>query len=212
MLVRAHDAPNDDDEWRRIVGAAEVGELIAPGVARVLPIVVPTHFVFDEAGNDVLVHFAKPNPVWSAIEESAVVLFCVTTAFSFVPGPWNASPGTDPSWGVPTSYYATAQLRCTATVIDDAAGLADLLGRLMARFQPEGGSHAVEPGDNPFGKLLPAIRGLRLHVDEVHAKFKFGGNKAIDHRLEIADRLGARDGSQDAAARQHLLRRSRSLG
>jgi transcriptional regulator len=36
---------------------------------------------------------------------------------------------------------------------------------------------------------------------------KYGGNKAADHRLEIADHLTERDGPMDAVARDHLLRR-----
>ena len=39
---------------------------------------------------------------------------------------------------------------------------------------------------------------------------KYGGNKTPEHRAEIADRLAERDGPLDAAARQHLLRRTDS--
>jgi transcriptional regulator len=57
-------------------------------------------------------------------------------------------------------------------------------------------------------RQLPGIRGLRLHVEEVRAKMKYGGNKTPDHRREIADHLTERDGPMDAAAREHLLRRT----
>ena len=208
MLVRPHDASLDDDEWRRLVATVEAGQLIAPGRGRDLPVVVPTHYAFATAPDEILVHFAKPNPVWAALAENPLALFCVDGPFAYVPGPWNANAGVDEAWGVPTSYYASAQLRCNATVVDDPAGLAAILRLLMARFQPEGGSHDVEPGDNPFGRLLPAIRGLRLRVESVNAKFKFGGNKSEAQRLGIADRLGRRLGPGDLAARADLLRRT----
>lgn len=56
-------------------------------------------------------------------------------------------------------------------------------------------------------KLL-AIRGLRLDIDDVRAKFKYGGNLDAAHREAVAARLAERGGPGDAAALRHLLRRS----
>jgi transcriptional regulator len=56
-------------------------------------------------------------------------------------------------------------------------------------------------------RKLPGIRGLRLHVESVRAKMKYGGNKTAEHRAGIADRLADRDAPGDRAAREHLLRR-----
>ena len=48
MLVHPWDAPNDDDEWRAVLREFDFGALIAPGAPdRDLPVVVPTHFIFD---------------------------------------------------------------------------------------------------------------------------------------------------------------------
>jgi transcriptional regulator len=55
--------------------------------------------------------------------------------------------------------------------------------------------------------LIEGIRGLRLSVTGVNAKFKYGGNKTIEHRAEIAAGLQARNRQMDAAARRHLLSR-----
>ena len=49
-----------------------------------------------------------------------------------------------------------------------------------------------------------------LTVTGVRAKFKYGGNKEPDHRELLAQRLAERDGSADARAREHLLRRHRA--
>jgi transcriptional regulator len=45
-------------------------------------------------------------------------------------------------------------------------------------------------------------------IEDVRAKFKYGGNRTVEHRLRVADRLGERDAGYDAAARAHLLRRT----
>ena len=92
-------------------------------------------------------------------------------------------------------------------MIDDPAGVAEILTAQLTHFQPEGGHAAVEPGSSIYGKNLSAIRGLELAIVDVRAKFKFGGNKTPAHRLAIADRLAQRDAPNDAAARENLLRR-----
>ena len=55
--------------------------------------------------------------------------------------------------------------------------------------------------------ILPGIRGLRLTITGVNAKFKFGGNKTQEHRAEIAAALQNRNGPMDAAAARRLVRR-----
>ncbi|HWH09093.1 MAG TPA: FMN-binding negative transcriptional regulator, partial [Candidatus Thermoplasmatota archaeon] len=75
-------------------------------------------------------------------------------------------------------------------------------------FEPaDGGVERMAAGD-PRVPLLRAIRGVELRVADVRAKFKYGGNRPLAHRLNVAGRLAARDGPMDAQARAHLLRRS----
>ncbi len=54
-------------------------------------------------------------------------------------------------------------------------------------------------------RQLPRIRGLRLDVQQVRAKAKYGGNKTPEHRARIAERLAERDGPMDRQARELLL-------
>ena len=127
--------------------------------------------------------------------------------YVYVPSTWGAPPGAPPELGIATSYYATVQLTCAATVVDDPEDLAALLRRQLGRFQPEGGFAPVDAADDHYARRLPQIRGLRLAVTGVRGKFKYGGNKEPAHRHVVADRLAERDGPMDAAARDHLLRR-----
>ncbi|TMG40397.1 MAG: FMN-binding negative transcriptional regulator, partial [Chloroflexi bacterium] len=68
MLIRKHDAALDDAEWREFLKTHDFGELIAPGAGRDLPVVVPTHFLYD-GDHTVLLHLTRDNPVWEAIAE-----------------------------------------------------------------------------------------------------------------------------------------------
>lgn len=215
MLVHPWDAARDDDEWRDVLRGQDFGQLVAAGRGRDVPVVVPTHFVHStgaDGADTVLVHLARPNPVWPALAENPRALLCVVADWAFVPSAWNAPPGTDRRDGIPTSYYAAVQLDCRAEVLDDPADTAVLLERQLAAFQP-GVEHAeVRADGGVHARRLPAIRGLRLTVLGVTAKLKYGGNRSHEHRLLIADRLAERDGPGDAAARRHLLRRDTAAG
>ena len=206
MLIHRHDAALDDDEWRSFLAAHDFGQLIAPGAGRDLPVVVPTHFAYD-GDAAVVLHLHRSNPLWAAVEARPEALLSVVGAYAYIPTDWNADPPRLPEWGVPTSYYAAVQVSGPVEPVDDPAELAAILRTQLAHFQPEGGHQPVTAGDNPYGKLLGAIRGLRLQVTDVRAKFKFGGNKPAAFLPSVADHLAERGGPLDLEARAELLRR-----
>ena len=206
MLIKKHDAAISEDEWRGFLGLRDFGELIASGRDRDVPVVVPTHFIYD--GERIIrLHLAVPNPVWEALAENPLALVSVYGDYTYIPTGWNANPGEPVEYGVPTSYYAAVQAIVRTRAVDDPEELASILRAQLAHFQPEGGHGPVEPG-NAYGKYFGAIRGIVCTIEEVRAKFKYGGNKTVEHRLRIADQLAARGGGYDQAARAQLLRRT----
>ena len=208
MLVHPWDAPLDDAETWAFVRAQGFGHLVAPGRTRELPVVVPTQFlvepVVDGVPAVVLLHLARPNPVWAAIGENPAVLLSVAGDWAYVPSAWKAIGDEDPALGIPTTYYAAAQLAGTAEVVDDDESKLAILRAQLASYEPE------MPHADPAQHLrrLPGIRGLRITVREVVGKFKYGGNVDTAHRQAVAERLADRAGPGDAAARAHLLRRA----
>lgn len=206
MLVHPWDAGLDEDEWRNFVISQGFGQLIAPGRGREVPVVVPTQFLLDD--DTVLLHLARPNPVWDAIDENPTVLLSVAGDWAYVPSAWKATGDEDPSLGIPTTYYAAVQLVCDATVVDDDEGKIAILRRQLAAVEPDLG--AADPSVHL--RKLPGIRGLRLAIKEVTAKFKYGGNVDVEHRLAVAERLAARGGPGDESARAQLLRRTDVTG
>ncbi|MER7860934.1 FMN-binding negative transcriptional regulator [Amycolatopsis japonica] len=206
MLIHPWDAAHDDAEWRTWLSTHDFGQLIAGGVGRDLPIVNPVHFAYD-GDQTVLLHLARPNPVWPLLEEHPRALLAVIDEHTYIRSDWNTPA--DPPHGVPTSYYSSVQIECDVRLIDDAAEKAALLDRQLARFEPGSGRSAVSATEAPDKRLLPGIRGVELTVTGVRAKFKFGGNKQPADRSRIDAELARRDGPMDAGARARLAQRER---
>jgi transcriptional regulator len=195
------------EEWQGVLARADFGQLVTAGHVDGYPVVVPTHFLYDGA-DTVLLHLARPNPVWRALDADPHVVLSLAGDYAYVEAAWNANPGTDPDRGVPTSYYTAVQLLCSAEVVDDPDEKAAILAEQLTHFEPADSTRATPSADDESDRRqLPGIRGLRLHIESVRAKMKYGGNKTPEHRLEIADHLTDRDGPMDAAARDNLLRR-----
>ena len=209
MLIRDWDTPIDDEEWRAFVAANAFGHLVAAGTGREVPVVVPTQFVLvdDPARADpatVLLHLARPNPVFAAISENPMVVLSVAGDWAYIPSAWKAIDDEDPRRGIPTTYYAAVQLIGRVAVLDDPEDVAAVLRAQLVDLQPD--LDAVDPTEH--GARLRAIRALRIEVGEVRAKFKYGANVDHDHRRAVHQRLLDRGGPGDAAAARHLARRS----
>lgn len=201
VLIRPHDAAQDEQAWRAFVESQGFGHLIAAGVGRDVPVVVPTQLLLD--GDHVWLHLAVSNPLLEALAENPRAIMSVAGDWAYIPGAWKAVGDEDPRLGIPTTYYGAVQLTGTVAVLEDPDEVAAVLRRQLGALEPGGG--LVDPAAH--GSRLRAIRGLRLDVEEVRAKLKYGGNVDGAHRAAIGERLAARGGPGDAAALRHINRR-----
>ncbi|HUF31642.1 MAG TPA: FMN-binding negative transcriptional regulator, partial [Acidimicrobiales bacterium] len=175
MLIHPHDAAGDD-EWRDFVTAQGFGHLVAAGTGRPVPVVAPTQFLLD--GDTVWLHLAAPNPLLGALAEQPMALLSVAGDWAYIPAAWKAIDDEDPARGIPTTYYGAVQLTGPVTVLDDPEEVAAVLRRQLADLEP--GSGTVDPIEH--AAKLRAIRGLRLDIEAVRAKLKYGGNVDDAHR------------------------------
>jgi transcriptional regulator len=206
MYIAPVDATVGEDEWRSFVASHPFGHLVAPGgPGRALPVVVPTQFVLE--GSTVWLHLVRANPVFGALAENPRVLLSVADDWAFIPSSWKAVGDEDPALGIPTTYYGAVQLTGTATVHDERTtpgSVAAILRRQLSVFQPD--VDVADPGESHAAKLV-GILGVEICVEQVTAKFKYGGNVDETHRLAVVERLRERDGPGDGAAAGHVLRR-----
>ncbi|TWE13067.1 FMN-binding negative transcriptional regulator [Rudaeicoccus suwonensis] len=212
MLIHPWDAATSPAEWRAWLATTDRFGILAvnnlePAHA---PVLVPTHFTLAE--NELLVHLARPNPVWQHLEAASEVTLAVVGDYAYIPTYWRAKAGGPDEDGVPTSYYAAVQFVCQPTVVDDPQGKVDILTAQLADFQPEGRHVAVEVDQPPYGRMLPGIRGLRLAVVRVEAKFKYDDNNPIEHRQRVSADLKHRDRGLDQAVAAQQQRRLAAIG
>jgi transcriptional regulator len=202
MYLPRPDHAQNAEEWRAFLRSHRFGQLIAAGRGREVPVVSPLPFVLQD-DDTVLFHLATPNPIWAAIEENPLVILAVIGDTAYVPGGWKAIGAEEPELGIPTEYYAAVQLTARVELLAGPEATFDVLRRTIAVFEAPG---ALADPQVHRAKLV-AIRAARLHPVEVAAKFKFGGNVDVAHRLAVADRLAQRGAPGDESARAALLRR-----
>jgi len=202
MYIAPVDAGIDQDEWRRFVSAQGFGHLTAAGRGRDVPVVVPTQFLLD--ADRIYLHLVARNPFFEAIAEQDRVLMSVAGDWAYIPSTWKAIGDEDPLLGIPTTYYAAVQLIGMASVVSDPDALAEILRLQLERTQP--GVPVADPAV-AHRQRLPTIRGVRIEVEEVRAKFKYGGNVDMEHRNAVVEHLRARGGPGDLPAAEHTLRR-----
>ena len=158
MYVAAVDRSLGESEWRPFVEAQGFGHLVAPGRELDYPVVVPTQFVL--SGDEVLTHFAGPNPVFAALRARPRAVLAVGGDWAFIPSDWKAIDEEDPAMGIPTTYYAEVQLRGRTQVRQEPSEVAEVLRRQLAVLQPD--TPVADPEEAHRSKL-PQHQGRRPH-------------------------------------------------
>jgi transcriptional regulator len=214
MLIHPWDAALDAAEWREWLASTGRLGLLAVGNLdpAQAPLVLPLHFTLAAAGDELLMHLARPNPIWPHLAAAAEVRLTVIGDYAFIPGYWRAADDVPAEDGVPTSYYSTVQFVCRPTVVDGTEDKIAILTAQFADFQPEGQHAGLTPDTAPYGRLLPGIRGVRLAVLRVEAKFKYDDHKPASLRERVSAQLDRRGGPLDAGAAAQQRRRLAEIG
>ena len=169
MLIHRWDEAVSEEQWRAFVHVQGFGHLVAAGKDRDYSVVVPTQFALTvgEGGEDViLMHLARPNPIWEALAENPHVVMSVAGDWAFIPASWKAIGEEDLLGGIPTTYYAAVQLLGTAEVTNEVEEKAVILRRQLGALpKDEGQSIASSTAPpwrpsvvfaSPFTKSVPS--------------------------------------------------------
>ena len=212
MLIHPWDAATDAEEWQQwLAGTDRFGILVVNNLdPAAAPLALPTHFTL--AGPETSMHLARPNPVWKHLLAAAEVRLAVIGDYAYIPTHWRTKAGGPDEDGVPTSYYATVQFVVRPNVVDDPQGKVDILTAQLSDLQPDGGHARVAVDEPPYGRMLAGIRGIRLRILRVEAKFKYDDHNPIGHRERVIDRLHERGHGLDAGAATQQQHRLTTIG
>jgi transcriptional regulator len=212
VLIHPWDAALDDTEWQQWLASTDRFGVLAVNNLDTTqaPLLLPTHFTV--SGGELLIHLARPNPVWPHLQAADAVRLAVIGDYAYIPTYWRAKAGGPDEDGVPTSYYSSVQFVCRPKIIDDPEGKAQILTEQLADFQPEGRHAPVAAGQDPYGRMLPGIRGVRLAVSRVEAKFKYDDANPVEHRQRVSGYLETRGHGLDAGAAVQQRRRLAAMG
>jgi transcriptional regulator len=171
------------------IGTAELVTVGADGypVATLMP--------FLHEGDRLLMHMARANPHWQAIEPGAPALAVVAGPQAYVSPAWYAAKQ-EHGRVVPTWNYSAVHLTGRVTAHHDAAWLRDVVERLTDRHEehrPERWSVDDAPADY-ITKQLRAIVGIELTVERVEAKAKLSQNRSDEDQARVASGLEAEGG------------------
>ncbi len=212
MFIQPWDATIGLAEWRDwLANTDRFGVLVVNNLDPTqAPLVLPTHFTLAEG--ELLLHLARPNAVWPHLEASPEVRLALIGDYTYIPTYWRAKAGSPGEDGVPTSYYASVQFVCRPTIVDEPTEKAELLTTQLTDMQPEGRHAGVAVDQGPYGRLLPGIRGIRLQILHVEAKFKFDDHNPVEHRERVIRSLHERQQGLDTRAATQQRRRLDAIG
>jgi transcriptional regulator len=212
MFIQPWDATIDEAEWRDWLSTTDwFGVLVVNNLDPAqAPLVLPTHFTLAEG--ELLLHLARPNAVWPHLEASPEVRLALIGDYGYVPTYWRAKAGGPDEDGVPTSYSTSVQFVCRPSIVDEPAEKAEILTAQLTEMQPEGRHAEVAVNQAPYGRMLPGIRGIRLEILYVEAKFKYDDHSPVEHRERVIRYLHERQNGLDAGAATQQRRRLDAIG
>ena len=129
-------------------------------------------------------HMARDNPQWKSLigTESVVVVFNGVHGY--------ISPTLYSTPGVPTWNYAVVHCHGKPLVIEDPAGVEDILEKLTTHFE----SNQTNPWELNFpidkNKLLQMIVGFEIDIQTIEGKFKLSQNRTPEEQRNISHILG----------------------
>ncbi|WP_284644781.1 pyridoxamine 5'-phosphate oxidase family protein [Paenibacillus silviterrae] len=155
------------------------------------PHVTPLNFVYHK-GN-IYFHGSKRGAKMDEIAASGKVSFAVAKEFAIIPSYFTDSYNACPA----TAFFKSVHIRGEAAPVEDLQEKAEVLTALMHKLQPEGGHAPITPEDPKYTGELKAVSVVKIEVQELTAKFKFGQNLNKARRDQVLNGLAERGAPQD---------------
>ncbi|WP_018759278.1 pyridoxamine 5'-phosphate oxidase family protein [Paenibacillus terrigena] len=134
------------------------------------PHITPLNYVYFEG--DIYFHGSKIGDKMRQMKKDARVTFSVAKEYAIIP-----SYFTEPTYACPaTAFFKSVLLKGTASIMEDLEEKARVFTAFMQKLQPEGGYTPFDMSDPKYAKQVAGVAMVRLSVESITAKFKFGQN------------------------------------
>lgn len=151
----------------------------------------PLPLLLDRSGGAprLIGHVARANPHWKRFDPSVPSLAIFQGGDGYVTPAWYKEKQKTGKV-VPTWNYVTVHAHGRLEVVEDAAGLLDIVTRLTGRHETgrERPWQVADAPDDYIAAMLRGIVGIVLHIDRLDGKAKLSQNK------DEADRAAIRAG------------------
>jgi transcriptional regulator len=160
--------------------------------------------IWDPAGNRLVMHMAKANQHWKAIEPNTPALAVVTGPEAYVSPAWYATK-VEHGKVVPTWNYSAVHFTGRLTIEHDPEWLREAvtwLTELHENRRETAGHEAWSVDDAPdkyVNGQLRAIVGIQLVIERVEAKAKLSQNRSDADRAGVVSGLRAEGGTRGEA-------------
>jgi len=170
----------DEREIFDFIDQNAFGQLISRVGNRLFSTHMP--FLLSQDNRTVYAHVALQNPQHQSIDGQEVLL-TFQGAHDYISPSWYQSPG------VPTWNYQAVHVYGRAKTFSSTKKLRWLVDTLTDRYESD---LEMPWGADYNEKMLQAIVGIEISIDDVEAKFKLSQNRAEQDQLRVIEHLEAR--------------------
>ena len=193
MYIPRFNALDDVAEIQSLVLQVGSAQLVTTGTdgypaASMLPV------IWEPEGSRLVMHMAKANQHWKAIEPDTPALAVVTGPEAYISPAWYATK-VEHGKVVPTWNYSAVHFSGRVTVHHDADWVREAVTRLTDLHEARREAAGLEPWsvddapDKYVTGQLRAIVGIDFLVDKVEAKAKYSQNRSDADRAGVVDGL-----------------------
>jgi nitroimidazol reductase NimA-like FMN-containing flavoprotein (pyridoxamine 5'-phosphate oxidase superfamily) len=123
------------------------------------------------------------------------VTFSVAKVYALIPSYFS-----DPKMACPaTAFFKSVYIKGSASIVADLAEKAAALTAFMEKLQPEGGYDPISIEDKAYLSQLKGVSVVKIEIQEITAKFKFGQNWKEERLEQTANLLQERNYELDEA-------------
>ena len=165
------------------------------------PQTTPLNFVYFKHG--IYFHGSLKGSKMTHVEKFPNVSFAVADEYAIIPSWFTDSVNACPA----TAFFKSVIVYGKAEVLQDLDEKALALQALMDKLQPEGKFQKIEAQSEIYQNELKAVGVVRIKIDYINAKFKFGQNLSPEKFQAVTRALEKRNAKRDLETVREMKKR-----